>query len=185
MAQLVYMSIASLDLFIEDEAGRFDWAQPDEEVHAFVNDVARGAETFLYGRRMYDTMVVWETLDVDAEPAVVQDFARIWRAANKVVYSRTLETVGSERTRIERELDADAIRRLKQEARGDLMIGGPELAAQAIRDGLVDEYHLLLVPTVVGRGKPALPVDARLDLRLIDERRFGNGTVYLRYANRA
>ncbi len=185
MPRLLCLTIASLDLYMEDESGRFDWAMPDEEVHTFVNDLMRGVDTYLYGRRMYETMVSWETLDAAGEPPCVADFARIWRAANKVVYSRTLDAVRSERTRLEREWDADAVRRLKQEARGDLAIGGPGLAREAIRAGLVDEYHLLLVPSVVGRGKPALPVDDRLDLQLIEERRFGNGTVYLRYGNRA
>ncbi len=185
MPRLLYLTIASLDLYMEDEFGRFDWAMPDEEVHTFVNDVMRGVDTYLYGRRMYETMVSWETLDPDGEPPCIGDFARIWRAANKIVYSRTLDAVRSERTRLEREWDADAVRRLKQEGRGDLAIGGPELAREAIRAGLVDEYHLLLVPSAVGRGKAALPVDARLDLQLVEERRFGNGTMYLHYRNRA
>jgi dihydrofolate reductase len=181
MSKLVYTALASLDGFVEDAVGRFDWAAPDEEVHAFVNDLERPVATYLYGRRMYETMAFWESpANTAGEPAVVQDFGQIWRAADKVVYSRTLESVTIARTRIERELDPEAVRRLKETTSGDLGIGGAELAAQAIRAGLVDEYHLFLAPVVVGAGKRALP-DVRLDLELLDQRRFGNGTVFLRY----
>jgi dihydrofolate reductase len=178
-ARLVYSAIASLDGYVADERGNFDWAAPDEEVHAFVNDLERPVGTYLLGRRMYDVMSVWETLD-DPAP-VMQDFARIWRAADKIVYSRTLEAVPTVRTRIEREFDADALRLLKAQAAADLGVGGPELAGQAIAAGLVDEIHLFLTPTVVGGGTRAFPAGLRLALDLLDERRFGNGVVYLRY----
>jgi len=179
MARLIYAAIASLDGYVEDERGNFDWAAPDEEVHAFVNDLERPIGTYLYGRRMYETMVYWETDDDDA--AVARDYGEIWRAAEKVVYSRTLQTVSSERTRIERELDAAAIEQLKESARSDISIGGAELAGQAIAVGLVDECHLVLVPVLVGRGKRALPAGVRAELELLDERRFRSGVVYLRY----
>jgi dihydrofolate reductase len=177
---LIYSAIASLDGYIEDEQGNFDWAAPDEEFHAFVNDLERPIGTYLYGRRMYETMVYWET-DDDQAP-VARDFAAIWRAAEKVVYSRTLPTVSSARTRIEREFDAAAIRQLKDSSRSDITIGGRELAGQAITEGLVDECHLFLGPVIVGGGKPALPAGIRADLELLDERRFRSGVVYLRYA---
>ena len=176
---LIYAMIASLDGYVEDESGRFDWAAPDEEVHAFVNELERPIGTFLYGRRMYETMVAWETMD-DEHP-VMRDFAELWRAAEKVVYSRSLESASSARTRIERDFDADAVRQLKESAQADIGIGGPELAGQAIAAGLVDEYHLILVPVLVGGGKRAFPDGVRVDLQLLDERSFAGGAVYLRY----
>jgi dihydrofolate reductase len=179
MASLIYSAIASLDGYVEDEQGNFDWAAPDEEVHAFVNDLERPVGTYLYGRRMYETMVYWETDDDQA--AVTRDFAEIWRAAEKVVYSRTLQTVSSERTRIEREFDAAAIKRLKESSRSDITIGGAELAGQAIAEGLVDECHLFLGPVLVGGGKRALPAGVHTELELLDERRFRSGVVYLHY----
>ena len=179
MASLIYSAIASLDGFVEDEQGKFDWAAPDEEVHAFVNDLERPVGTYLYGRRMYETMVYWETDDDQA--AVTRDFAEIWRAAEKVVYSRTLQTVSSERTRIEREFDAAAIKRLKESSGSDISIGGAGLAGQAIAEGLVDECHLFLGPVLVGGGKRALPVGVHAQLELLDERRFRSGVVYLHY----
>jgi dihydrofolate reductase len=179
MASLTYSAIASLDGYVEDEHGNFHWAAPDEEVHAFVNDLERSVGTHLYGRRMYETMVYWETDDDPA--AVARDYAGIWRAAEKVVYSRTLAIVSSERTRIEREFDAAAIERLKETSHAGLSIGGAELAGQAIAEGLVDECHLLLVPVVVGGGKRALPAGVHVDLELLDERRFRSGVVYVRY----
>ena len=184
MARLIYAAIASVDGSIADERGDFEWAAPDEEVHAFVNDLLRPVGTHLYGRRLYDTMVVWETMPVEGEPAVVADFAEIWRAADKVVYSRTLETVSSARTRIERDFDPEAVHRLKESADRDLTVGGAELAGQAIRAGLVDEYHLILVPVVVGGGTRALPDGASVRLELLDERRFGGGAVHLHYRTR-
>src|SRR2546423_405361 len=179
MAKLIYSAMASLDGYVEDERGRFDWAAPDEEVHAFVNDLERPVGTYLYGRRMYETMVFWESPpDLPDEPPVVQDFAEIWQAAEKIVYSRTLATVASDRTRLERAFDPEAIRRLKATADRDLTVGGPELAAQAIAAGLVDEYHLFLVPVLVGGGKRSLPDDnVRATLELLAERRFRAGTV--------
>jgi dihydrofolate reductase len=180
MAKLIYLTLASLDGFIEDEDGKFDWAEPSEEVHAFVNDVARPAGTYLYGRRMYETMKAWET-DVASLPDVEADFAEIWRAADKIVYSATLETPSTTRTRIERNFDAEVVREIKASADRDVMIGGAELAAEAFRAGLVDECHLVLVPVAVGGGKRALPSCVRIDLELLDHRRFANGSVYLRY----
>ena len=185
MAKLIYAAIASLDGYVEDADGRFDWGRPDDEVHAYVNDLERPIGTYLYGRRMYETMVFWETASTDAdEPAVFSDYAEIWRAAEKVVYSRTLETTASARTRIEREFDPDAVRSMKEAADRDISVGGPELAAQALRAGLVDEIRLFLSPVAVGGGKSALPDGLRLGLELVDERRFGNGVVYLRYRMR-
>jgi dihydrofolate reductase len=182
MARLIYSAITSLDGYIEDEDGRFDWAVPDEEVHSFVNDLERQAGTYLYGRRMYEVMAAWETASTLADqPPVMRDFAEIWQAADKVVYSRTLETVVSARTRIERDFDPEAVRQTKAQAERDIGVGGPDLAAQAIKAGLVDECHLFLVPIVVGGGKRALPDGARMKLELLGERRFGNGVVHLHY----
>jgi dihydrofolate reductase len=182
MGKLVYSALMSLDGYIEDRDGRFDWAEPDEEVHGFVNDLERGIGTHLLGRRMYDVLAVWETMDaVPNQPAVIYDYAGIWRATDKVVYSRTLTAVRTARTRIEREFDAKAVRALKERSTGDLSIGGPELAAQAFKAALVDECCLFISPVAVGAGKAALPTDRPLELDLLEERRFGNGTVYLRY----
>jgi dihydrofolate reductase len=182
MAKLIYSAIASLDGFTADEDGNFDWAAPDEEVHAFVNDLERPVGTYLYGRRMYETMAVWETMALDGEPPVMSDFAEIWRAADKVVYSRTLTAASTGRTRIERNFDPGAVREMKERAAADIGIGGPELAAQAIHAGLVDELQLFLTPIVVGGGKSAFGSVIGLRVDLLDERRFGNGAVYLRYA---
>ena len=183
MSKLIYSVICSLDGYTVDAHGKFDWARPDEEVHQFVNDLERPIETYLYGRRLYETMVFWETMD-DPEP-VMQDYAKVWRAAQKVVYSRTLETAASERTRIEREFEPDAVRQLKEQATTDISIGGATLAASAIQAGLVDEYHLFLVPVIVGGGTRALPDGVRLDLELVDEHRFeASGFAYLSYRAR-
>jgi dihydrofolate reductase len=182
MARLIYTALSSLDGYIEDREGRFDWAAPDEEVHQFVNDLERSAGTHLYGRRMYETMVYWETAHTLADRSpVTLDYARIWQAADKVVYSTTLETVSSARTRVERAFDPEAVRRLKASASRDLTVGGPELAAQAFRAGLVDECHLFLTPIIVGGGKPSLPDGVRMRLELLDERRFVSGVVHLRH----
>ena len=181
MAKLIYAAIASLDGYVADEDGRFDWAAPDDEVHAFVNELERPIGTYLYGRQMYETMVFWETAGEADEPSVFRDYAEIWRAAEKVVYSRRLQTVSSARTRIEREFDRDAVRRLKQSSGTDITVGGSELAGHAIGAGLVDECHLFLCPIVVGGGKRALPDGVRVQLELLDERRFGNGVVHVRY----
>jgi dihydrofolate reductase len=182
VAKLIYLTIASLDGYVADEDGKFDWAVPDEEVHAFVNDLARPIGTELYGRRLYEVMIGWETMHTlpDQTPETL-DFAAIWQAAEKVVYSRTLETVSTARTRIEREFDPDAIRQMKAEADRDISIGGATLAAEAIRAGLVDELHVIANPIVVGGGLPSLPGGVRWELELLDERRFANGAVYLRY----
>jgi dihydrofolate reductase len=183
MAALIYAALASLDGYIEDEDGKFEWAAPDDEVHAFVNDLERGVGTYLYGRRMYEVMAYWETAQThpDQRP-VSRDYAEIWLGAEKVVYSRTLEEASTARTRIEPEFDPEAVRRMKSSAERDISIGGPEIAAQAIEAGLVDELHLFAVPFVVGGGKPWLPGDVPMKLELLDERRFANGTVYLRYS---
>ena len=184
MARLIYAAIASLDGYVADEEGNFDWAAPDEELHAFVNDLERPVGTHLYGRRMYETMVFWEAPDLAGEPPVMRDYAGIWQAAEKIVYSRTLATASSARTRIERDFDPEAVRRLKASAHRDLSIGGPGLAASALAAGLVDELHLLIVPFVVGGGTRALPDGVRLELELLDERRFGSGVVHLHYRTR-
>jgi dihydrofolate reductase len=182
MAKLIYSAITSLDGYVADEQGNFDWAAPDEEVHSFVNDLERPVGTYLYGRRMYDVMVYWETAHTLADqPPVGQDFAEIWQAADKIVYSRTLETAGSARTQIERDFEPEKVRQLKASAGRDITVGGPDLAAQAIRAGLVDEFQLFFVPILVGGGKQALPDNVRLKLELLDERRFGSGVVYLHY----
>jgi dihydrofolate reductase len=182
MAQLNYLSIASLDGYIEDVDGKFDWARPSDEVHAFINDLMRSVGTYLYGRRMYETMSPWETDPSFASgPSVEADFAGIWQAADKVVYSTTLHAPATARTRIERSFDPDAVRRLKYSTNSDLMIAGAELAALAFRASLVDECELFLVPTSVGNGKPAFPRALPLHFELLDERRFENGTVYLHY----
>jgi dihydrofolate reductase len=181
MAKLIYTALASLDGYIEDERGKFDWAEPDEEVHSFVNGLERRIGTHLYGRRLYEVMAIWETLPLADQPAHIRDYAEIWRAAAKIVYSRTLQSVSTPRTRLERDFDVDAVRRLKADAQHDLAVGGPELSAHAFRAGLVDELHLLLAPVIVGGGKQCLPDDVRLQLELLDERRFENGVVHLHY----
>ena len=182
MARLIYAAITSLDGYVADEQGKFDWAEPDEEVHAFVNELERPTGTFLLGRRMYEVLSFWEDPPMlDEEPPVIRDFAAIWRAADKVVYSRTLQTVSTARTRIERDFDPEAARRMKASAARDLSIGGPELAAQAIKASLVDEVHLLLTPVIVGGGKRSLPDGARVKLELMSERRFRNGVVHVQY----
>jgi len=182
MAKLIYATIASLDGYIEDENGNFDWAAPDEEVHSFVNDLERPVGTYLYGRRMYEVMSYWENADATVDlPPVELDFAKTWQAADKIVYSRTLETVSSARTRIERDLDPDAVRQLKASAGRDITVGGPDLAGQALKAGLVDELQLFVTPILVGRGNRSLPQGVRVQLELLDERRFASGMVYLRY----
>jgi dihydrofolate reductase len=182
MAKLIYSALTSLDGYVADDDGNFDWAEPDEEVHAVVNDLERPIGTYLYGRRMYEVMSFWQTPDAlpDQSPAI-RDFAAIWQAADKIVYSRTLEDASTPKTRIEQDFDPDVIRQLKASADTDLSIGGPGLAAQAIKAGLVDEFRLFVSPVVVGGGNPALPDNVNVPLDLLDERRFGNGVVYLRY----
>ena len=193
MAKLTYAAITSLDGYIEDEGGGFDWAVPDPEVHAFVNDLEQPVGTYLYGRRMYETMAVWQTVGLEpagtspaeaAPPPEELDFAEVWRAADKIVYSRTLDAVSTPRTRLERDFDPDAVRRLKDAADRDLTVSGPGLAQHAFAAGLVDQVHLFVFPVVVGGGRPGLPRGIRVDLELLDERRFGNGVVHMRYATR-
>jgi dihydrofolate reductase len=177
MAKLIYSAITSLDGYIEDENGNFEWAEPDEEVHAFINDLERPIGMHLYGRRMYETMAAWETNEF-GDP----DFATIWRAAEKVVFSRTLKTATSARTKIEATFEPEVIRQLKSSAQCDLSVGGADLAASAFRADLIDECHLFLNPILVGGGKQALPSRVRTRLVLLDERRFGNGVVHLHYS---
>ena len=182
MAKLIYSAITSLDGYVADKDGNFDWAAPSEDVHAFANELERSIGTHLFGRRMYETMVYWETAHTRPESSPVElDYADIWQAADKIIYSRTMTDVSSAHTRIEREFDPDSVRRLKETARRDLSVGGAELAAQAIKDGVVDEYHLFLNPVVVGGGTSALPDNIRLDLELLDEHRFSSGVVHLHY----
>jgi len=182
MAKLIYSAITSLDGYVADEEDNFDWAAPDQEVHTFVNDLERSIGTHLFGRRMYETMVYWETAHtLPAQPAFARDFAELWQMADKIVYSKTLETVSSARTRIERGFDTEAIRQMKSTARSDISVGGPDLAAQAIKAGLVDEFHLFVAPIVVGGGKRSLPNNVTVKLELLHERRFGSGMVHLHY----
>lgn len=186
MGKLIYSAIASADGYIEDAAGEFGWAEPDEEVLRFVNDLERPVGTYLYGRRMYETMLYWETAHtLSGQSAADEEFTTIWQSADKIVFSTTLESVSSARTRLERDFDPDLVRRLKSASGLDLTIGGAGLAGQAIKAGLVDELQLLLVPVSVGGGKPALPRDFRVDLRLTDTHRFAGGTVFLRYVPKA
>jgi len=182
MSKLIFIANVSLDGYIEDADGNFDWTAPSDEYFAFIADLVRAAGTYLMGRRMYETMAVWETdPSLGAQSELMGDFARVWQSANKVVYSTSLDDVSTTRTQLERNVDADAIRNLKAAAADDLTVGGPNLAAQMFRAGLVDECHLFVYPVVVGAGKASLPRDLRADLELLDERRFGNGVVYLRY----
>lgn len=182
MARLIYSAISSLDGYTEDVEGKFDWAAPDEEVHGFINDLERAVGTYLFGRRMYETMMVWETdPSLAADSPLTRDYAEIWQAADKIVYSRTLETVSTRKTQIERSFDLEAIRQLKETAERDISIGGPELAAHAFRSGLIDECQLFLTPVVVGGGKRSLPDNVRLELELLEERRFHSGVVFLHY----
>ena len=186
MGRLIYSAITSLDGYVADENDNFDWAAPDAEVHAFVNDLERPVGTYLYGRRMYETLAVWETPEVipGLTPAML-DFARVWQAADKVVYSKSLESVSTARTRLERDFDPDTIRKMKDAADRDIGVGGPHLAAQAISAGLVDEWHLFLTPIVVGGGNPWLPDGVLVNLELVDERRFASGVAHLRYRTRS
>jgi dihydrofolate reductase len=181
MVDLVYTAITSLDGFVADEHGDFQWAAPDEEVHQFVNDLERSLGTYLYGRRMYEVMAPWETMETDDEPEAIRDFARLWRAADKVVYSTTLDAVSTSRTRLVRSFAPVDVAAMKEAADRPLGIGGPGIAAEALRAGLVDELHLLFHPVVVGRGTPWLPAGLRLSLTLLDERRFASGVVFVRY----
>jgi dihydrofolate reductase len=182
MAKLIYSAIASLDGYVADEDGNFEWAVPDEEVHAFINDLDRPLGTYLYGRRMYETMAGWETDSTLAERSpLMRDFAQIWQAADKIVYSRTLKAVSTAKTRIERDFDPKAVLRMKASAGRDMIVGGANLAVRAFEAGLVDECHLFVAPIVVGGGKRSLPDNVRVKLELLDERRFEGGMVYLHY----
>ena len=185
MANLIYSAIASLDGYVADKGGGFEWAQPDEEVHAFINELERPVVTYLYGRKMYETMLYWESAQSAIEHTpVLREFALIWKAADKIVFSRALKSVSSRKTRIESKFDPARIRQLKERTGGDMAIGGASLASTAIRVGLVDEWHLFIVPVIVGGGRRALPDGFDQKLELLEERRFGNGTVFLRYRTR-
>jgi len=182
VAKLIYSAIASLDGYVADESGNFEWAAPGEDVHRFVNDLERDVGTYLYGRRMYEVMATWETADaLPEQTAATADFAKIWQAADKIVYSKTLAAPSTARTRIERKFDREAVRRLKESAGRDLSVGGPNLAAQALEAGLVDELQLFITPLLVGGGTKALPDRLRLELELLEESRFDSGVVYLHY----
>ncbi|WP_229074537.1 dihydrofolate reductase family protein [Actinoplanes sp. DH11] len=182
MAKLIAMNIVSLDGFVNDEGGKFDWGEPTEEVHRFCNDLDRGIGTHLYGRRMYDVMSFWETAHQEPGlPGHILDYSEIWRAADKIVYSSTLTEPRSARTRIERTFDPEAVRALKESAGRDLAIGGPTLAGEAYRAGLIDEVCLIICPVIVGGGTRALPDGVRRDLTLLDQRTFAKGTVFARY----
>jgi dihydrofolate reductase len=185
MASLIYFAITSLDGYVADEDGNFDWGEPDEEVHTFINDLNRPVGTYLYGRRMYEVMVAWEKLDFADAPPFTQDFAKIWQAANKIVYSKTLDAVSTARTRLERDFEPEEIRHMKASVASDLTVAGPNLAAHAFKAGLVDECQLFLAPVLVGGGNQSLPNHVRLNLELVDQRRFGSGMVFLRYRSRA
>lgn len=182
MGKLISAGLTSLDGYLVDREGKFDWAAPDAEVHGFVNELERKVDTYLYGRRLYETMVAWADMPLAGEPAEIRDYAEIWQSARKIVYSTTLAAVASARTELERHFDPAAVRRLKADTDGEIAIGGAGLAGVASRAGLIDEYRLFLSPVLVGGGTAFLPADVRTDLELLDERRFGNGTVYLRYA---
>lgn len=182
MAKLIYAAISSLDGYVADSEGNFDWSMPSEEVHRFVNNLERRIGTYLYGRRMYEVMRYWETASTgNGEPSAGQEFAKMWQATDKIIYSRSLENVSTARTKLEREFDPAAIRRMKADASRDIAVSGPTLAGQALKLGLVDECHLFLSPIVVGGGTPALPDNVRIQLELLDQRRFGNGVVHLHY----
>lgn len=182
MAKLIYVANVSLDGYTEDANGSFDWSEPSDEVFTFITDLVRPVGTHLLGRRMYETMAVWETEPaLAAQSELMADFANVWQAADKIVYSTTLEAVSTANTRLERRFDPDSVRDMKTSAASDLAIAGPTLAAHAFRAGLVDECQLFVAPVLVGDGKPAFPTDARIELELVDERRFGSGAVYLRY----
>lgn len=182
LGRLTYTALCSLDGYIEDAGGGFEWGAPDAEVHAFVNERERAVGTMLIGRRMYETLAVWETMETEGEPVEIADYKRIWLDAEKIIYSRTLTDTTAPRTRIEPEFDPEAVRALKAGAEHELSIGGPELAGAAFAAGLIDEVALLVSPVAVGGGKRALPAGLRLNLELEEERRFGAGVVFLRYA---
>ena len=185
MANLIFVANTSLDGYTEDMDGKYDWTEPGDESFIFITNLIREMRTHLYGRRMYETMLVWETdPNLAAQSALMRDFAEAWQAANKIVYSRSLKSISTRKTQLEQTFDPEAIRQLKASAEHDILIGGPELAAQAFRAGLIDECHLFIVPILVGGGKSALPDNLRLELELLAERRFRNGTVYLRYRTR-
>ena len=185
MANLIYVANTSLDGYTEDKDGNFNWTDPSEEYFRFITNLVQAPRTYLYGRRMYESMMVWETdPNLAAQSSLMRDFADIWQAANKIVYSKTLETISTRKTQLEQTFDPEAIRQLKAASKHDILIGGPELAAHAFRAGLIDECHLFIVPILVGGGKSALPDNVRLELELLAERRFRNGTVYLRYRTR-
>jgi dihydrofolate reductase len=185
VARLIYAANTSLDGYLADERGDINWSAPSEEVFGFWTDFQRPIGTYVYGRGMYESMVYWENPSTGGDqPAAAPEFAEIWQAADKIVYSRTLQAPSSARTRIERDFDPAAIRRLKESSDRDITIGGADLAGQAMAAGLVDECHLVIAPVIIGGGKRALPDAVRVQLELLDERRFKNGAVHLRYGSR-
>jgi dihydrofolate reductase len=185
MARLIYTTNMSLDGYIEDRDGKFDWTDPSDEVFQFITNLIRTDGTHLYGRRTYESMMVWETdANLAGQSPLMRDFAQVWQAADKIVYSKTLEAASTRKTNIERNFDPEAIRRLKKSVEQDIHIGGAELAAQAFRAGLIDECCLFIKPIIVGGGKAGLPANVRLQLELLEERRFDNGEVYVRYRTR-
>jgi dihydrofolate reductase len=181
MAKLIYSPTCSLDGYVADDEGKWGWSEPDEEVHSFINDLQRGLRTHLYGRRMYEVLAAWEDMDLSDQPGYIAEFAEIWRNTDKIVFSRTREDVSTSRTRLERNFDQETLRELKASAETDVLVGGPELAGQAMEAGLVDEIHFFLAPVVVGGGKRALSEGLQLELELLDQCRFRNGTVHLHY----
>jgi len=182
MASLIYSTIMSLDGYVADAQGNFDWAEPDEQVHSLINDLQRSIGTYLLGRKMYEVLIAWDNADALANaPTYMQDFAKMWQAVDKVIYSQTLDSVSSARARIERNFDPRAVQQMKIQVDADISVGGPSLADHAFKAGLVDECHFFVAPVVIGGGTQALPNNVRLPLRLLDERRFESGMVYLRY----
>ena len=184
VGKLIYSAITSLDGYVADASGRFEWGAPDDEVFAFINELERPVGTYLYGNRMYEVMAVWETTELAGRPGVTRDFAEIWRAAEKIVYSKTRQNASTARTTIERDFDPEAVAGMKEQSERDMTVGGPDVASQAMKAGLVDECHLFLVPIVIGAGKHAFPNNVQAELDLLDERRFTNGVVHLHYAIR-
>ena len=182
MSKLIYAVNTSVDGFMEDQDGNFGWTEPNDEVFKFITDLMRPIGTHLLGRRMYETMMVWETdPKFAAESSLKRDFAEVWQAANKIVFSTTLENLPTRKTQLMRSFEPETIRQLKANSEHDILIEGPEIASHAFRAGLIDECHLFILPVVVGGGKSAIPNNLRLNLELLEEQHFGNGTVYLRY----
>jgi dihydrofolate reductase len=185
MARLVYAVLASLDGYVADEAGNFDWAAPGEDVHRFINELERSVGTYLFGRRLYEIMAVWQDFpDIEQEPEVIGEYAAIWQSADKIVYSETLAAVTTPKTRLDRSFDPQSVRAMVTDQEQDVSIGGPTLASHALRAGIVDDIHLFIVPHIVGGGTPCWPAGLPLQLDLAEQERFSDGTVYLHYTTR-